>query len=168
MLVYLAYPGGALVRYGGGPRNGNGSGDNIDPESAISIRNPFLIPVTLASFIVATSAAAITGAEVLKLLNRDDDQTLELPEVIDAAVKLFAQIDLDDGLTLEPKETEGRLTDAERRAVDKDNDNAIEMGEWLDAVQQRFNEADANNDGKLTVQELDSPAGQLLIKLIIK
>jgi len=134
----------------------------------MSIRKPFLIPVTLATFLVATSAGAITGAELLKQFNRDDDQTLELPEVMAAAAKLFAQIDLDDGLTLEHKETEGRLTDADWRAFDKDNDNAIEMDEWLAAVRQRFNEADANKDGKLTVQELDSPAGQLLIKLIIK
>ena len=134
----------------------------------MSIRKPFLIPVTLATFLVATSAGAITGAELLKQFNRDADQTLELPEVMDAATKLFAQIDLDDGHTLEHKETEGRLTDADWRAFNKDNDNAIEMNEWLAAVRQRFNEADANKDGKLTVQELDSPAGQLLIKLIIK
>jgi hypothetical protein len=136
--------------------------------NAMGICKPFLIPITLATFLAATSAGAITGTEVLKQLNRDDDQTLELPEVMDAAKKLFAQIDLDDGLTLEHKETEGRLTDADWRAVDKDNDNAIAMDEWLDAVRQRFSEADANKDGKLTVQELDSPAGQLLIKLIIK
>jgi len=92
-------------------------------------------------------------------------RSAELSEVIDAATKLFAQIDLDDGHTLEHKETEARLTDADWRAFNKDNDNAIEMNEWLAAVRQRFNEADAS---KLAVQELDSPAGQLLIKLIIK
>jgi len=42
------------------------------------------------------------------------------------------------------------------------------MDEWLTIVRQRFNAADANKDGKLTVQELDSAAGQLLIKLIVK
>jgi len=42
------------------------------------------------------------------------------------------------------------------------------MDEWLTIVRQRFNAADANKDGKLTVQELDSAPGQLLIKLIVK
>jgi len=127
-----------------------------------------LIPVASAIILMAASAWAASGVDVLKMLNRDADQTLEIAEVIDAATKLFAQINADNDLTLERKETEGRLTDADWKAVNKDNDNNLEMDEWLTIVRQRFDTADANKDGKLTVQELDSPAGQLLIKLIVK
>jgi hypothetical protein len=127
-----------------------------------------LIFVASALTLITTSAWAATGAEVLKMLNRDSDQTLEIAEVIDAATKLFAQINLDNDLTLERKEAEGRLTDADWKAVNKDNDNTLEMDEWLTIVRQRFNAADANKDGKLTVQELDSAPGQLLIKLVVK
>jgi hypothetical protein len=117
---------------------------------------------------MTASAWAATGAEVLKMLNRDSDQTLEIAEVIDAAIKVFGQINLDNDLTLDRKEAEGRLTDADWKAINKDNDNTLEMDEWLTIVRQRFNAADANKDGKLTAQELDSAPGQLLIKLIVK
>ena len=42
------------------------------------------------------------------------------------------------------------------------------MDEWRTIVRLRFNVADANKDRKLTVQELDSAAGQSLVKLIVK
>jgi len=137
-------------------------------ESDMIAHRRLLILVASAMTLMTASAWAATGAEVLKMLNRDSDQTLEIAEVIDAATKLFAQINPDNDLTLERKETEGRLTDADWKAVNKDNDNTLEMDEWLTIVRQRFNAADANKDGKLTVQELDSAAGQLLIKLIVK
>jgi hypothetical protein len=85
-----------------------------------------------------------------------------------AAIKLFAQINPDNDLTLDRKETEGRLTDADWKAVNKDNDNTLQMDEWLAIVRQRFDAADANKDGKLAAQELDSAAGQSLVKLIVK
>ena len=137
-------------------------------ESDMIAHRRLLILVASAMTLMTASAWAATGAEVLKMLNRDSDQTLEIAEVIDAATKLFAQINPDNDLTLERKETQGRLTDADWKAVNKDNDNTLEMDEWLTIVRQRFNAADANKDGKLTVQELDSAAGQSLIKLIVK
>jgi hypothetical protein len=128
-----------------------------------------LLTLVASAMTLMTAAAwAATGADVLRMLNRDTDQTLEIAEAIDAATKLFAQLNADNDLTLERKETEGRLTDADWKAVNKDNDSNLEMDEWLTIVRQRFNAADANKDGKLTVQELDSPAGLLLIKLIVK
>jgi hypothetical protein len=132
------------------------------------LRTLWSIPITLALSLLAASAWAVSGAEVLKQLNRDSDQTLEIPEVIDVAVQVFSAINPDNDLTLERKETEGRLTDADWKAVNKDNDKTLEMDEWLAIVRLRFNAADANRDGKLTAQELDSPAGQLLIKLLVK
>lgn len=122
----------------------------------------------LAMTCLATSAWAISGAEVLKQLNHDSDQTLEIPEVIDAATKLFYEINPDHDTTLERKATVGRLTEADWKAVNKDHDNTIKMDEWLTVARQRFNAADANKDGKLTAKELDSPAGQELIKMIVK
>jgi hypothetical protein len=82
-------------------------------------RTQWSIPVALALTLLAASAWAVTGADVLKQLNRDSDQTLEIPEVIDAAVKVFSAINPDNDLTLERKETEGRLADADWKAVNK-------------------------------------------------
>jgi hypothetical protein len=134
----------------------------------MTLRSRLLTPIVLAMTFLATSAWAIGGAEVLKQLNHDSDQTLEIPEVIDAATKLFYEINPDHDTTLERKETVGRLTEADWKAVNKDKDNTIEMDEWLAVARQRFNAADANKDGKLTAKELDSPAGQELIKMIVK
>jgi hypothetical protein len=66
------------------------------------------------------------------------------------------------------KERAGRLTEDEWKIVNKDEDQSLELDEWLTIVRQRFNAADSNKNGKLTAQELDRPAGQSLLKLIIK
>lgn len=88
--------------------------------------------------------------------------------MIDAATKLFKQLDTDHDRTLDRKEMEGCLTEADWKAVNRDNDNTLELDEWLTIVRQCFNAADANKDGKLTAHELDSPAGQSLVLVVIK
>lgn len=127
-----------------------------------------LISSVLAIVLGPQSAWAMTGAEALKKLNHDGDQTLEIPEVIDAASKLFRQLNQDKDTTLERKETSDRLTEADWKAVNKDNDDTLEMDEWLTVARQRFEAADANKDGKVSAGELDTPAGQSLLKVIIK
>ena len=72
------------------------------------------------------------------------------------------------GLRVEAAETKGRLTDEDWAAVNKDGDKTLELDEWLIIVRKRFNDADANKDGKLTEAELDAPAGQQLLLLIVK
>jgi hypothetical protein len=134
----------------------------------MSRRNLLLASATFAVSLIAVSAWAMSGSEVLKQLNHDNDQTLEITEVIDAATKLFNQLDTDHDRNLDRKETAGRLTQADWKAVNRDNDNTIELDEWLTIVRQRFNAADANKNGKLTAQELDSPAGQSLVLMMIK
>jgi hypothetical protein len=131
-------------------------------------RTALLWPAVVAMTLTALPASAMSGAEVMKMLNHDNDQTLEIPEVIDAATKLFSEINPDNDTTLERKETAGRLTESDWKAVNKDHDDTLEMDEWLLVARKRFNAADANKDGKLTVAELDSPAGQALIKLMVK
>ena len=42
------------------------------------------------------------------------------------------------------------------------------MDEWLSVARKRFMAADADKDRKISVSELDSAAGQSLIKMIIK
>lgn len=127
-----------------------------------------LLSAQLAITVLGPPAWAASGAEVLTLLNHDSDQTLELPEVLDAASKVFSQLNTDSDLTLERSEVAGRFTEQDWRNVNKDRDKTLEVDEWLAIARQRFNTADANKDGKLSVQELDNPAGQSLVKLIVK
>jgi hypothetical protein len=140
----------------------------LNDEANMTVRSLLLVPATLAMILMAASAWAISGAEVLKQFNHDSDQTLEISEVIDAATKLFYQLDTNKDTTLDSKETAGPLTEADWKLVNKDEDQTLELDEWLTIARQRFNAADTDKDGRLTAQELDSPAGQLLVKMIIK
>ncbi|MBS7538104.1 hypothetical protein [Ancylobacter lacus] len=123
---------------------------------------------SLVSIGMASSAFALTGAEFLAQYNKDGDQTLEIPEAIDLGTKTFHAINPDGDTTLEPDETEGRLTKKDWAKINKDGDQTLELDEYLSLVRARFNAADKNKDGKLTAKELDSKAGQSLLKLIVK
>ena len=46
------------------------------------------------------SGLGARGADALKRLNHDSDQTLELPEVLDASTKRFQELNKDNDLTL--------------------------------------------------------------------
>jgi len=117
---------------------------------------------------MASASAATSGKDALALLNKDGDDTLELVEVIDLGSKLFVVINPDGDTTLEKDETKGRLTDADWKAINKDADQTLELDEFLAVVRARFKAADANKDGKLTATELDAPAGQKLLLLLVK
>jgi EF hand len=126
-----------------------------------------LIVSVAVACVMASPALAISGADALKRLNHDSDQNLELPEVLDASAKLFRELNKDNDLTLEKAETAGWVTDAEWKAYNKDHDGTLELDEWLNIVRARFRDADTKKDGKLTMQELDNPAGQALLKLVV-
>ena len=129
--------------------------------------HPLILSVA-AVCVMASPALAISGADALKRLNHDTDQTLELPEALAAAAKQFQALNKDNDLTLEKAETAGLVTDPEWKEYNKDHDGALELDEWLNIVRARFQAADTKKDGKLTVQELDSPAGQALLRLVVE
>jgi len=119
-------------------------------------------------FAAAPAAAATSGADALKSINKDSDDTLEIAEVIDAGVKTFQAINPDGDTTLESGETKGRITEKEWARFNADGDQTLEMDEWLKILRMHFKRADANKDGKLTAAELDSKAGQRVILMIMK
>lgn len=120
------------------------------------------------AFAASPAAGQASGADVIKKLNKDKDQTLELPEVIDAAVKVFEAINPDGDTTLESGETKGRLTEKDWKKANKDGDQTLEMDEWLSIVRQRFKMANPDNDGSVDAAELDAKAGQNLVLMIVK
>ena len=69
---------------------------------------------------------------------------------------------------LDAKELEGRLTEAEIKAADPDNDGTLDEKEYLAVVKKKFEAANPDNDGTVDLKELESPAGQELLKLIYK
>jgi EF hand len=136
-------------------------------EVAVKFLSSSILAVAFAC-LMAGPAFAISGADALKQLNHDSDQTLELPEALDASTKVFNALNKDNDLTLDKAEVAGIVTDAEWKRYNRDHDGTLELDEWLRIVRARFNAADIKKDGKLTAQELDGPAGQSLLKLLIK
>ena len=63
-------------------------------------RHVHFTTASLVLTLMSGPACAVGGAEVMKALNHDNDQTLEIPEVIDAATKLFSEINPDGGDTI--------------------------------------------------------------------
>jgi hypothetical protein len=127
-----------------------------------------LIACAIVSSVASTSAFAATGAEIMAKLNHDKDQTLEMPEIIDAGADVFKSLNTDGDLTLDRAELAGRITEADWAAVNKDHDKTLELDEWLAIVRKRFDAADTKHTGKLDAAELDTPAGQKLVQMIVK
>jgi Ca2+-binding EF-hand superfamily protein len=124
--------------------------------------------VALAVAAAPAVAQTRTGADALKSINKDGDQTLEMAEIIDAGVKTFQAINPDGDTTLEDDETKGRITEKDWARANTDGDETLEMDEWLKILRQRVKRADKDKDGKLTAEELDSKAGQGVLVMIMK
>jgi hypothetical protein len=118
--------------------------------------------------LVGSPASAMSGTEVLKKMNHDQDQTLEIPEVITAATATFNKINPDHDMTLEAAETKHILTAEEWKQFNVDGDSTLELDEWLAIARARFKAADTASTGKLTAAELDTPAGQSLIQMFVQ
>ena len=128
----------------------------------------FLIATACLLSLAAASAHAMTGADVLKAVNHDSDQTLEMPETIAAAAGVFDALSKDKGQTVTRADIANRIGEKDWATVNKDRDQTLELDEWLTVARDRFTAADANHDGKLDTRELDSPAGQSLVKMMVK
>jgi len=102
----------------------------------------------------------------LKLLDADNDGSVDLAEAKAAASALFDKLNADKDTTIDTKELQGRLSKKDLAAADPDKDNALTKDEYLALVEARFKAADPDNDGKLDAKELATPAGKDLVKLL--
>jgi hypothetical protein len=118
--------------------------------------------------LAGSPASAMSGAEVLKMLNHDQDQSLEISEVITAATATFNKINPDHDMTLEAAETKHILTAEEWKQFNLDGDSTLELDEWLAIARARFKAADTADTAKLTAAELDTPTGQSLVQMFVK
>jgi len=112
------------------------------------------------AFAEAGACAAMTG------LDTDKDGTIDLAEAQKAAGKVFDKIEHDADKTVDAKEAEGRLSKKELEAADSDNDGTLTKDEYLALVAKRFSAADPDGEGKIDCKELNTPAGEELLKLI--
>ena len=110
--------------------------------------------------------AAPRNASPVKMLDTDNDGTVDLQEAKKAASDLFAKLDRDHDGTVDKKELAGRLTAKEMATADPDHDSTLTAEEYLAIVEQRFNAADPDKDGTLNAKELNSRAGKALLRLL--
>ena len=118
-----------------------------------------IILLISAAFLTQGSSAALAASRTnpVKMLDTDNDGTLDLAEVKKAASALFARLDRDHDGTLDAREF---------AAADPDHDGTLTQDEYLAVVEQRFNAANPDGDGTLDAKELSTPAGHALLRLL--
>ncbi len=102
----------------------------------------------------------------IKMLDTDNDGTVDLAEAKKAASALFDRLERDHDGTLDKRELAGRLSAKELDAADPDHDGTLTKEEFLAVVEKRFKAADPDNDGTLDAKEFSSPAGKALSHLL--
>jgi len=115
---------------------------------------------------LAAPKAAPKRSRAMRMLDTDNDGTIDLDEAKKAASALFDKLDRDRDGTLDKRELRGRLTAAEFAAADPDKDGTLSKDEYLNVVEQRFKAANLDNDGTLDEKELSSRAGRALLRLL--
>jgi Ca2+-binding EF-hand superfamily protein len=129
------------------------------------------------TFVVSLAGAAVLAAglpawaksprsSLIRLLDTDNDGTVDLAEAKKAASALFDKLERDHDGTLDKRELARRLSAKELAAADPDHDGTLTKDEYLAVVEQRFAAADPDHDGTLDAKELKTRAGQALLRLL--
>jgi Ca2+-binding EF-hand superfamily protein len=125
---------------------------------------------TFAVALVCGTASPVLAVDrrtdAIRMLDTDNDGTVDLAEAKKAAAALFAKLDRDHDGTLDKRELRGRLSEREFEAADPDHDGTLTMEEYLGLVEQRFNAANLDKDGTLDAKELNTRAGRELLRLL--
>jgi Ca2+-binding EF-hand superfamily protein len=103
---------------------------------------------------------------LIRLLDTDNDGTVDLAEAKAAASAMFDRLERDKDGTLDKHELSRRLSAKELAAADPDHDGTLTKDEYLAVVEQRFAAADPDHDGTLDAKELNSSAGRALLRLV--
>ena len=120
----------------------------------------------------SSASAQTSGTDAIKMFDKDSDGSIDLAEAKAAAADLFDTLDSDHDGTLTNAELGGRA-ELLRQLLPSPNpyksfsvEGAINKDDYLSLTETRFKLADPDNDGKLDAKELDSAAGQSLLKLL--
>jgi Ca2+-binding EF-hand superfamily protein len=116
--------------------------------------------------VVGMILPAWAAPNAVRMLDTDNDGTVDLAEAKKAASALFDKLERDHDGTLDKRELAGRLSAREFAAADPDHDGTLTKDEYLAVVEQRFNAANPDKDGTLDAKELNSAAGKALLRLL--
>lgn len=105
-------------------------------------------------------------ADPMRAFDIDKDGTLDLAEAKSAAAARFDQLNPDNDDSLDPREAAPVLQGDAFRQADANGDGGISKAEYLAYVEVMFTRANPDKDGTIDRTELNSPAGQALLRLL--
>jgi Ca2+-binding EF-hand superfamily protein len=132
----------------------------------MTLRLSILVILAAMTALGGSLAMAAPRGNAVKTFDTDADGTLDLAEVKKASAALFARLDRDHDGTLDRSELAGRLTAKQLAAADPDHDGTLTLDEYQAVVEQRFHAADPDADGTVDANELNRPAGRVLLRLM--
>lgn len=128
----------------------------------------FLFGAGIVSLLTAPDAEARRSASSnLQLLDTNKDKRIELSEAKQGADAVFTRLDTDKNGTLDARELKGRLKAGEATVSGKAVSWPLSRADYLAIVEERFKAADSGKDGKLSLQQIITPAGGRLIELTV-
>ena len=105
-------------------------------------------------------------AAFIQKWDRSGKGQLDLKGVLNAAVVKFGMLDTEHRGRLTEQQLGGLLTAQDFATANPDGDKTIGAEEWFDLVRRRFYAANPDNDGSLSADEIETPAGQALVRLL--
>ncbi len=139
------------------------------------LKSAAVLLIVMSAWIVSDGSpvsAQISGADAIKLFDKDGDGSIDLEEAKAAAAALFDRLDLDHKGTLTSEELGDRAQLIQGLLPSPSRFKMFAVGgkmtkdDYLALTEERFKLADPDNDGKLDAKELQSEAGQALLKLL--
>ena len=105
------------------------------------------------------------------MFDQDGDGSIDLKEAKAAAAAEFDKMDKDHEGTVDNEELGGRVTLLDQQLQEGrfrfwKIKGTLTKDQYLELVETQFKTADPNNDGTLDAKELESKAGQDLLKLL--
>jgi Ca2+-binding EF-hand superfamily protein len=130
-------------------------------------RRVFVVSLAVGTLLATgLSVSAKSGLNLIRLLDTDNDGTVDLGEAKAAASAMFDRLERDKDGTLDKHELSRRLSARELAAADPDHDGTLTKEEYLAVVEQRFRAADPDHDGTLDAKELRTGPGRALLRLL--
>jgi Ca2+-binding EF-hand superfamily protein len=130
-------------------------------------RRMFVVSLAVGTLLATgSSVSAKSGLNLIRLLDTDNDGTVDLGEAKAAASAMFDRLERDKDGTLDKHELARRLSAKELAAADPDHDGTLTKDEYLAVVEARFRAADPDHDGTLDARELKSAPGRALLRLL--
>jgi Ca2+-binding EF-hand superfamily protein len=130
-------------------------------------RRVFVVSLAVGTLLATgLSVSAKSGLTLIRLLDTDNDGTVDLGEAKAAASAMFDRLERDKDGTLDKRELSRRLSARELAAADPDHDGTLTKEEYLAVVEARFRAADPDHDGTLDAKELKSGPGRALLRLL--